>query len=356
MKILVTGGAGFIGSNFIRHIFATTGHSVINVDKLSYAARLETLTDVMPNPRHSFERVDICDALSLGKVIEKHQPDAVVHLAAESHVDRSISGPGDFIRTNIVGTYELLQAAFGYWERLPAERQKTFRFLHASTDEVFGSLQPGEPSFHEATRYDPHSPYAASKAASDHLVRAWGHTYGLPVIITNCSNNYGPYQFPEKLVPLVILKALHGDPIPVYGTGSNIRDWIYVLDHVDAVLLALCRGKVGETYVIGGGNELSNIELVRRICGLMDELNPTPKLRKHEELITLVQERPGHDFRYSIDSSRTRRELGWNSREDAESGLRKTVEWYLSRRDWWEPILKNVYAMQRLGTVSPGRR
>jgi dTDP-glucose 4,6-dehydratase len=281
----------------------------------------------------------------------------VVHLAAESHVDRSIDGPEDFIQTNIVGTYRLLQAVRGHWQNLGSEGRATFRFLHVSTDEVFGSLQLEDRSFDESTAYDPRSPYSSTKAGSDHLVRAWGHTYGLPVIITNCSNNYGPYQFPEKLVPVVILKALRGEPIPVYGTGSNIRDWLHVEDHAKALLLALSEGRTGETYAIGGDNEQCNLDLVRRICRLMDELNPEPQVKRHEELITFVADRPGHDFRYAIDSTKARSELGWKPREDLESGLRKTVQWYLARRDWWEPILQSVYQMQRLGTdcVEAGR-
>ena len=350
MKILVTGGAGFIGTNFVRHLLATTSHSVVNLDKLTYAARPESLADLVQDPRHVFVRADICDAAHLREILSVHQPEAVVHLAAESHVDRSIDGPEDFIQTNVVGTYRLLQAVRGYWQKLGPDGRAAFRFLHVSTDEVFGSLQLGDRSFDESTAYDPRSPYSSSKAASDHLVRTWGHTYGLPAIITNCSNNFGPYQFPEKLVPVVILKALRGDPIPVYGTGSNIRDWLYVEDHAEALLLALARGRVGETYVIGGNNEQCNLDLVRRICRLIDELHPEPKVQRHEELITFVADRPGHDFRYAIDSTKVRRELGWKPREDIGSGLRKTVQWYLARRDWWEPILQSVYQMQRLGT------
>ncbi len=351
MKVLVTGGAGFIGSNFVRHILETPSHSVVNLDKLTYAAQTESLSDLRGDPRHLFIHGDICDGVLLRRIMAEHKPDAIVHLAAESHVDRSIDGPGDFVQTNIVGTYRLLLVACGYWQNLEPARRAAFRFVHVSTDEVFGSLQPEEPSFSETTPYNPRSPYSATKAASDHLVRAWGHTYGLPVVITNCSNNYGPYQFPEKLVPLVILKALRGESIPVYGTGHNIRDWLYVRDHAEALSLALTRGVVGETYAIGGNNEQRNIDLVRKICRLMDELHPDPKVESHEELITFVADRPGHDFRYSIDSTKARRELGWKPLEDADSGLRKTVEWYLSRPDWWKRIIDAGYQMQRLGTA-----
>jgi dTDP-glucose 4,6-dehydratase len=339
MKILVTGGAGFIGSNFVRRLLARTSHSVINVDKLTYAARLESLPDARDDPRHALLRSDICDGPRMREIMSEHKPDAVVHLAAESHVDRSIEAPGDFMRTNIMGTYELLEAARGYWEGIPASRRAGFRFLHVSTDEVFGSRNGSEAAFNEASRYDPHSPYAASKAGSDHLVRAWGHTYGLPVVVTNSSNNYGPYQFPEKLVPLVILKALRAEPIPVYGDGSQIRDWLHVDDHADGLLLALERGRIGATYCFGANEEHRNIDLVRKICRLVDELLPNAAARPHERLISFVEDRPGHDFRYAIDSSRARRELAWDPRERMDGALRRTVEWYLSRRDWWESIL-----------------
>src|SRR5439155_10891171 len=302
MTILVTGGAGFIGSNLVRHLLLHTAHSVVNVDKLTYAGNLDSLADVQTCPRHLFLQADIADPAAMRDVLQRHRPDAVMHLAAESHVDRSIDGPGEFIQTNIVGTYTLLQAACAYWQTLPAERKNGFRFLHVSSDEVFGSLHPTEPPFCETTRYDPHSPYSASKAASDHLARAWHHTYGLPVLVTNCSNNYGPYQFPEKLIPVVILKALGGEPIPVYGRGENVRDWLYVEDHAEALRLVLERGRIGETYTVGGNNERRNIDLVRAVCRLMDQLNPEPKVRRHEDLITFVADRPGHDLRYAIDS------------------------------------------------------
>jgi dTDP-glucose 4,6-dehydratase len=349
MKILVTGGAGFIGSNFIRHLLMTTSHSVVNIDKLTYAARMETLSDLAENPRHVFMQADICDGARVRNIMGEHEPEAIVHFAAESHVDRSIDGPEEFVQTNVVGTFRLLQAARAHWQNMAPAGRAAFRFLQVSTDEVFGSLQAGAPPFKESTPYDPRSPYAASKAAADHLVRSWGHTYGLPVLITTCSNNYGPYQFPEKLVPLVILKALRGESIPIYGDGSNIRDWLYVQDHAEALLRTLMRGQVGETYAIGAGNEQSNLDLVRKICQMMDELNPSPKVRRHEDLITFVEDRPGHDFRYSIDSGKARRDLGWTPREDAASGLRKTVEWYLSNESWWGHILDGGYKLERVG-------
>ncbi len=352
MRILVTGGAGFIGSNLVRYLLQHTPHAVVNLDKLTYAGNLESLSDVAAHPRYTFVRADIADAAALRAVFQEHQPDAVMHLAAESHVDRSIDGPGEFIHTNIVGTFTLLQAARAHWQALPLERRQTFRFLHVSTDEVFGSLGPDDPPFNERTPYAPHSPYSASKAASDHLVRAWHDTYGLPVLITNCSNNYGPYQFPEKLIPVVILKALRGEPIPVYGRGENIRDWLYVEDHAAALTCVLERGRIGETYAIGGNNEQRNIDLVRALCRLMDELNPAPRVARHEDLITFVPDRPGHDLRYAIDSAKLRRELGWTPREDHTSGLRKTVHWYLTHRAWWERILDGAYRLERLGLAA----
>ncbi|MEE2988726.1 MAG: dTDP-glucose 4,6-dehydratase [Verrucomicrobiota bacterium] len=373
-KILVTGGAGFIGSNLVRLLLKEKNCSVIIVDKLTYAANLESLNDLKDMPSYFFEQLDLggassscrASSKSLQSLFQKHRPDAVVHLAAESHVDRSIDGPGEFIQSNVIGTYNLLQAALQYWEKLPAHAQSKFRFLHVSTDEVYGSLPPNALGFSETTRYDPHSPYSASKAASDHLVRAWGETYGLPVLVTNCSNNYGPYQFPEKLIPLVILKCLHGEPIPVYGKGANIRDWLYVSDHSEALHLVLTKGKAGETYTIGGNNELHNIELVRMLCQLMDELrdqNTTPQDlttarsplssgKGFESLIIFVADRPGHDMRYAIDSTKIRDELGWEAKVDIESGLRKTVQWYLSNPNWWERILSGDYQLERLGESS----
>jgi dTDP-glucose 4,6-dehydratase len=349
MKILVTGGAGFIGSAVCRLFVSELGATVLNVDKLTYAANLASLRAVENHPTYRFHQADISDAPAMAALFDDFAPDAVLHLAAESHVDRSIDGPGDFIATNVVGTYTLLQAALGYWRGLPADRAARFRFQHVSTDEVFGSLgRSGK--FSEDSRYQPNSPYAASKAASDHLVRAWHETYGLPVVLTNCSNNYGPYHFPEKLIPLAILKALHGEEIPVYGKGDNIRDWLYVDDHARALYAVLTRGKPGESYNIGGDGERTNIEIVTAICALLDELVPAAP---RAELITFVADRPGHDRRYAMDSQKLQRELGWTPRETVESGLRKTVEWYLDNRWWWEPIWRERYRGQRLGTLAP---
>jgi len=401
MKILVTGGSGFIGSNLVRLLVEEKGESVINLDKLTYAGNAESLADLEGNPNYTFEQVDLCDAAALSSVFAKHQPDAVMHLAAESHVDRSIDGPGEFIQTNIIGTFNLLQASLAYWRSLPEagdselritdygeelsgishqesfiSNKETFRFLHVSTDEVYGSLAPDASGFSETHAYDPHSPYSASKAASDHLARAWADTYGLPVLITNCSNNYGPYQFPEKLIPVVILKCLRGEPIPVYGKGENIRDWLYVKDHAEALYTVVTKGRVGETYNIGGNNERQNIELVRTLCQLMDDLAPgrmtsvssavesdqssdlksqvtalksQPSHKSYEELITFVTDRPGHDMRYAIDPTKIRDELGWEPKEDFESGFRKTVQWYLDNQDWWQNIVDGDYKLDRLG-------
>lgn len=356
MKILVTGGAGFIGSNLVRVLLNQEGVSVVNLDKLTYAGNLESLTDVADDPNYSFEKVDLCDLAATIEVFEKHQPNYVMHLAAESHVDRSIDGPGEFVQSNVVGTFNLLQAALGYWKGLPdGDSTKTdFRFLHVSTDEVYGSLSPDAPGFSETTPYDPHSPYSASKAASDHLARAWGDTYGLPVLVTNCSNNYGPFQFPEKLIPVVILKCLRGESIPVYGKGENIRDWLYVTDHAEALYAVVSKGRVGETYNIGGNNERQNIELVRTLCQLMDEFVPASSnealsIQNYEELITFVTDRPGHDMRYAIDATKISTELGWEPKEDFKSGFRKTVLWYLENQDWWENILSGDYQLDRLG-------
>ena len=345
MKILVTGGAGFIGSAVVR-LAVRRGHEVVNLDSLTYAANLDNVAPVSNSPLYSFVEADLRDRASLDRALDSHKPDAIMHLAAESHVDRSIDGPGDFIETNITGTYNLLEAARAYWTR--QGKPDGFRFHHISTDEVFGSLgDTGQ--FTEETPYDPRSPYSASKAASDHLVRAWHETYGLPVVLTNCSNNYGPFHFPEKLVPVVILNALHGQPIPVYGDGGNVRDWLYVEDHADALLLVLEKGELGRSYNIGGENEARNIDLVRTICAEMDRLRPGNA--PHERLITFVTDRPGHDRRYAIDPDRIRNELGWRPSVTVEEGLRRTVEWYLDNEDWWRPLLDRDGVGKRLGTA-----
>jgi dTDP-glucose 4,6-dehydratase len=345
--ILVTGGCGFIGSAVVRQAVAA-GHRVVNVDALTYAADPRNVASVAGSPAYAFEQADIRDRTALDRVFAAHDPDAVMHLAAESHVDRSIDGPGDFIATNVTGTFHLLEAARAHWMR--KGRPAGFRFHHISTDEVFGSLPPDPAQkFHEDTPYDPRSPYSASKAASDHLVRAWGETYGLPVLVTNCSNNYGPYHFPEKLIPVVILNALHGRPIPVYGAGENIRDWLYVEDHAAALLTVLARGAVGRTYAIGGNAEARNIDLVQRICALMDAAHPAGA--PHDRLIRFVADRPGHDARYAIDARRIRDELGWQPSVSLDEGLRRTVAWYLDNRTWWEPLLARPGVGQRLGTA-----
>jgi dTDP-glucose 4,6-dehydratase len=346
MKILVTGGAGFIGSALVRHLIANTTNQVITLDKLTYAGNLESLKPVAGNRRHQFVRADIVDRPVLDRVFAEFQPDAVMHLAAESHVDRSIDGPSAFIQTNIVGTYTLLEAARQYWQALPEDRRSAFRFLHISTDEVYGSL--GETGlFTETTPYDPRSPYSASKAASDHLVLAWHHTYGLPVLITNCSNNYGPYHFPEKLIPLVILNALDGLKLPIYGKGDNIRDWLYVDDHARALCLVVEKGVPGQTYNVGGNNERTNLQVVQTICRILDEVKP--KEGSYGDQITFVADRPGHDRRYAIDATKLKTELGWRPQEDFDTGIRKTVQWYLDNRWWWEPIRAAKYSGQRLG-------
>lgn len=350
-KILVTGGAGFIGSAVIRHIIHDTPDAVVNVDKLTYAGNLESLESVADHPRYAFEQVDICDRAELDRVFAQHQPDAVMHLAAESHVDRSIDGPAAFIETNIVGTYTLLEAARAYWHAMPSERKVAFRFHHISTDEVYGDLHGTDDLFTETTPYAPSSPYSASKASSDHLVRAWLRTYGLPTIVTNCSNNYGPFHFPEKLIPLMILNALDGKPLPVYGDGLQIRDWLFVEDHARALYQVVTEGQVGETYNIGGHNEKANIEVVKTICALLEELVPNKPagVAKYEELITYVQDRPGHDVRYAIDAAKIGRELGWKPQETFESGIRKTVIWYLNNKTWWTRVLDGSYNRERLG-------
>jgi len=346
MKILVTGGAGFIGSAVIRRAIKA-GHSIVNVDKLTYAANLANLASVENSENYAFEKVDICDIAGLQAVFDTHQPDAVMHLAAESHVDRSIDGPGEFIQTNVIGTFNMLQTARSYFEGLPAERKDIFRFHHVSTDEVYGDLGIDDPAFEETTAYDPSSPYSASKAASDHLVRAWARTFGLPVVVSNCSNNYGPYQFPEKLIPVVILKALHRQPIPVYGTGENIRDWLYVDDHADALLLVLQKGRLGETYNIGGDNERTNLELVRTLCRLVDEHLDNGFF--HAGLITFVNDRPGHDRRYAVNANKLKDELGWNPSVDWDEGFQATLEWYLENENWWRPLVDGNQFGKRIG-------
>jgi dTDP-glucose 4,6-dehydratase len=350
-NILITGGAGFIGTNLCKMLIRR-GHRVLNVDKLTYAGSRSSLAVEEMLPSYQLLPVDICDGPALGAAFTKFAPDAVMHLAAESHVDRSIDGPGEFVRTNVIGTFQMLQSALGYWRSLEGPAKDRFRFLHVSTDEVFGSLGAADSAFNETTPYDPHSPYSASKASSDHLVRAWHDTYGLPVVITNCSNNYGPYQFPEKLIPVVILKALRGDPIPVYGKGENIRDWLYVEDHAEALIAAVEKGRVGQTYCVGGNNERRNIDLVRLLCRILDELRPRTDGKPYENQIAFVQDRPGHDMRYAIDASKARQELGWEPKQDHESGFRKTVQWYLDNETWWKAILDGSYRLERLGKTA----
>ncbi len=345
---MVTGGAGFIGSALVRHIINNTNDSVLNIDCLTYAGNVESLNGVSGSDRYQFAQSDICDAAAISKLYADFQPDAVFHLAAESHVDRSIDGPGAFVQTNVMGTYNMLEQARGYWTRLSGDKKNSFRFIHVSTDEVYGSLG-AEGYFTETTPYDPSSPYSASKAGSDHLAKAWGHTFKLPVIVTNCSNNYGPCQFPEKLIPVIILKAMRREPIPVYGKGENIRDWLFVDDHVRALLTAREKGRVGETYNVGGNSERQNIQVVKTVCDLLDELLPEKPEGGHASLITYVTDRPGHDLRYAIDASKLKNELGWEPTETFESGIRKTVRWYLDNREWWERIMSGEYKLERLG-------
>ncbi len=351
MKILITGGAGFIGSAVVRFILEKTEDEVLNVDLLTYAGNLASLPGVEENPGYQFSQTDICDQQALERIFDQFQPDAVMHLAAESHVDRSIDGPEAFIQTNVVGTYSLLQAALKYWKTLSGERSALFRFHHISTDEVYGDLVGSEELFTEETSYAPSSPYSASKAASDHLVRAWGRTYGMPVLVTNCSNNYGPYHFPEKLIPHMILNALSGKPLPVYGDGQQIRDWLYVEDHAKALYRVITKGVVGETYNIGGHNEKTNLEVVETICDLLEEMveSKPEGVNRFKDLIQFVTDRPGHDLRYAIDAGKIERELGWTPDNTFETGIRQTVEWYLNNRDWWQAVLDGSYQLDRLG-------
>lgn len=345
---IVTGGAGFIGSAVVRMIIESSNDTVVNVDKLTYAGNLDSLQSVAENPRYHFVQADICDTRKMTEVFSTYQPDAIMHLAAESHVDRSIDGPGDFIQTNIVGTYNLLEVARVYWNGLQGDKKDAFRFHHVSTDEVYGSLGD-EGMFLETTAYDPSSPYSASKASSDHLVRSWYRTYGLPVVLTNCSNNYGPYQYPEKLIPLILQKARNGEALPVYGTGENIRDWLYVDDHARALLLVMKKGRKGETYNIGGHNEVTNIDVVRTLCAILDDREPAKDGKPYADLISFVTDRPGHDMRYAIDASKIQRDLGWTPEETFETGLAKTVDWYLANQQWVERVLDGSYMGQRLG-------
>lgn len=347
MKILVTGGAGFIGSCLVRHAIQDLGHDVVNLDKMTYAATEDSLKAVASSDKYNFAKVDICDREAVRAVFEQHQPDAVLHLAAESHVDRSIDGPMDFMQTNVVGTFAMLEEARAYYDTLSGDKKDAFRFLHISTDEVFGDLEGTDDLFTEQTPYNPSSPYSASKAASDHFVRAWGRTYGLPVLITNCSNNYGPYQFPEKLIPVVISNALAGKDIPVYGDGMQIRDWLFVQDHVEALMTVVTTGKVGETYNVGGHNEIANIHVVKTICRILDERRPAET--SYGDLITFVTDRPGHDMRYAIDAGKIGKDLGWTPRHTFETGIRETVDWYLDNEEWWQNIQATILKNKRLG-------
>jgi dTDP-glucose 4,6-dehydratase len=350
-KVLITGGAGFIGSAVVRRMIRD-GYSVVNIDKLTYAATPEAIEDCAASPNYRLVQTDICDGDAVRQAFEEHKPDAVIHLAAESHVDRSIDGPGAFIQTNVIGTFSMLQAARGYYEGLSGSRRDAFRFHHVSTDEVFGSLSPSDPAFHEKTPYSPRSPYSASKAASDHLVHAWGETYGLPVVLSNCSNNYGPWQFPEKLIPVMVMKARDGEKLPVYGKGENVRDWLHVEDHAAALCTILERGRIGESYNVGGNAERQNIEIVRALCAAMDRLRPDAA--PHDRLISFVTDRPGHDARYAIDARKIKHELGWEPAWKFEDGLSSTVEWYLNNESWWRAIVAKGTAGQRIGLGKKG--
>ncbi len=351
MKLLITGGAGFIGSAVVREALMNQGYKVINVDCLTYAGNLNSLSSCSDHPNYSFEKVNICDSSALKKVFNEHKPDAIMHLAAESHVDRSIDSPAKFINTNIIGTYTLLEVARNYFDKLMRNKKSKFRFHHISTDEVYGDLVRSKDPFTEQTAYSPSSPYSASKAASDHLVRSWGRTYGLPIVVSNCSNNYGPFHFPEKLIPHVILNAIHGRSLPIYGDGMQIRDWLYVEDHAKALLKVVTEGRIGETYNIGGHNEKTNLEVVDAICNLLEELAPNKPsgLINYKDLITFVKDRPGHDMRYAIDASKIERDLGWVPDETFETGLRKTVQWYLDNSVWWQRVMSGDYRLERLG-------
>ena len=351
LKILITGGAGFIGSALIRHLISHTNHEVVNVDKLTYAGNLDSLPGIDGNENYIFEQVDICDVTEVQRLFGQHKPSAVMHLAAESHVDRSIDGPADFIATNIIGTFNLLEAARQYYLGLDSSTQQQFRFHHISTDEVYGDLEGEDDLFVETTPYAPSSPYSATKASSDHLVRAWGRTYGLPIVVTNCSNNYGPYHFPEKLIPHIILNALQGKSLPIYGDGQQIRDWLYVEDHAKALVKVVTEGTIGETYNIGGHNEKTNLSVVEAICELLEELAPNKPdgVAHYRDLISFVKDRPGHDARYAIDGSKIKRELGWIPEQTFETGLRKTVQWYLDNQDWWRRVMSGAYQLERLG-------
>ena len=352
MKIIVTGGAGFIGSSVIRYLNDSLDVDIVNIDKLTYAGNLDSISVVASSPRYTFEHADICDMVAMRRVFQLHKPDAVMHLAAESHVDRSIEAPNDFVETNVVGTFSLLQTAVAYRDELDAVQAEQFRFLHVSTDEVYGDLLDSTDYFTERTPYVPSSPYAATKAGSDHLVRAWGRTYGLPILVTNCSNNYGPYQFPEKLIPHMILNALAGKPLPVYGDGCQVRDWLYVEDHADALWTVLTKGRIGETYNVGGHNEQRNIDVVHRVCDLLQRIAPRRAgSGDYRDLINFVADRPGHDVRYAIDARKIEQDLGWKPRETFETGLEKTVRWYLDNRDWWRRVLDNSYRLERLGRL-----